>query len=105
MGYIRRTVMPAASTQIVERVTVLFTGRVQGVGFRYCVKNLALQHALTGYVRNTNDGKVELVMEGAESEREALVRAVRDKMQDYIRHVDRHTSAGTGEFKDFSIRH
>ena len=98
--------MPAASTQtIYQRETVIFAGRVQGVGFRYTVKNLALQHALTGYVRNLNDGRVELVMEGAESEREALVRAVREKMQDYIRNVDRITAAGTGEFRDFSIRH
>lgn len=97
--------MSAASTQVAQRETVLFAGRVQGVGFRYTVKNLALQHALTGYVRNLNDGRVELVMEGAEQEREALVQAVRDKMRDYIRHVDRHTSAGTGEFRDFSIRH
>jgi acylphosphatase len=99
------TEMAATSTQTVQRETVLFTGRVQGVGFRYCVKNLALGHAVTGYVRNLSDGRVELVMEGPEHEREALVQAVRDKMQDYVRHLDRHTSAGTGEFRDFSIRH
>ena len=88
-----------------QRETVLFSGRVQGVGFRYSVKNLAKNHAITGYVRNLSDGRVELVMEGPEHERDQLVHAVREKMQDYIRNVDRHTSAVTGEFRDFSIRH
>ena len=97
--------MSAASTQVAQRETVLFTGRVQGVGFRYTVKNLALQHAVTGYVRNMPDGRVEVVMEGAEHERELLVQAIREKMQDYIRQVDRHTAAATGEFNNFAIRH
>jgi len=88
-----------------QRETVLFSGRVQGVGFRYTVESLARNHAVTGYVRNLADGRVELVMEGPDQEREQLVRAVREKMQDYIHNVDRHTSAATGEFKDFSVRH
>ena len=87
-----------------QRETVLFSGRVHGVGFRYTVNTLARNHVVTGYVRNLSDGRVELVMEGPDQEREQLVRAAREKMQDYIRGVDRHTSVGTGEFKDFSIR-
>jgi acylphosphatase len=88
-----------------QRETVLFSGRVQGVGFRYTVNNLARQFAVTGYVRNLDDGRVELVMEGTDQERDGLMQAVREKMQDYIRQVDRHLSQQTGEFADFSIRH
>src|SRR5207248_2933045 len=53
----------AHSTLPAHRRQCLFSGRVQGVGFRYTVKNIALQHNISGYVRNLPDGRVELVME------------------------------------------
>lgn len=39
---------------------VLYTGRVQGVGFRYSIKQLASGYEVTGSVRNLPDGRVEL---------------------------------------------
>ncbi|HCN28121.1 MAG TPA: acylphosphatase, partial [Verrucomicrobiales bacterium] len=39
---------------------VLYTGRVQGVGFRYSVKQLASGYEVTGSIRNLPDGRVEL---------------------------------------------
>jgi acylphosphatase len=47
---------------------VRFKGRVQGVGFRYFVCRMALNHGLTGWVRNLADGDVEAVFEGREGE-------------------------------------
>ena len=41
------------------------TGRVQGVGFRWFVRNEAERLGLRGWVRNTPDGSVELEAEGA----------------------------------------
>jgi Acylphosphatases len=49
-----------------RRVTVLFEGNVQGVGFRFTTLNVARRHPVTGYVRNEPDGSVRLVAEGAE---------------------------------------
>ncbi|MGE9266843.1 MAG: acylphosphatase, partial [Verrucomicrobiales bacterium] len=43
---------------------IIFTGRVQGVGFRYQTKQLALGFDLTGTVRNLPDGSVELIIAG-----------------------------------------
>ncbi|MDF7809506.1 acylphosphatase [Pontiellaceae bacterium B12219] len=43
---------------------VIFTGRVQGVGFRYQVAELAASFSVTGIVRNVLDGDVELIAEG-----------------------------------------
>ena len=46
---------------------VLYSGRVQGVGFRYTTQALAAGHPIAGYVRNLPTGEVELVAEGEES--------------------------------------
>src|SRR5829696_2148114 len=63
-----------------HRRTCHFTGRVQGVGFRYTVHNLAMPHDVRGYVRNLPDGRVELVMEGADGEMDQVLDSVRRKM-------------------------
>lgn len=47
-------------------VHVLISGRVQGVWFRANTKEKAQELGLTGWVRNTSDGKVEAVFEGEE---------------------------------------
>ncbi|MFD1536444.1 MULTISPECIES: acylphosphatase [Nonomuraea] len=48
------------------RLTVWVRGRVQGVGFRWWTRARALELGLTGWARNTPDGRVEVVMEGSE---------------------------------------
>ncbi|GGS74946.1 acylphosphatase [Nonomuraea spiralis] len=53
------------------RVTVWVRGRVQGVGFRWWTRARALELGLTGWARNTHDGRVEVVAEGP---REACVK-------------------------------
>lgn len=47
-----------------SRKYVIVTGRVQGVGFRYHAMNLALEYHLTGWVRNLNNGAVEMEVQG-----------------------------------------
>ncbi len=47
---------------------LLMSGRVQGVGFRYTAKGVAQRFAVTGFVRNLSDGRVELVVEGDAAE-------------------------------------
>lgn len=46
------------------RVRLLVSGRVQGVGFRWFVREAARQHRLAGWVRNRPDGSVELEASG-----------------------------------------
>jgi len=59
-----------------KRVHVLFEGHVQGVGFRYTVVHYSRSFAVTGYVRNVVDGRVELVAEGEKTELESFVNSV-----------------------------
>lgn len=50
----------------VIRKHIVFTGRVQGVGFRYRAKYVASGLGLTGWVRNEWDGSVEMEVQGTE---------------------------------------
>ena len=88
-----------------ERRTYHFSGRVQGVGFRYTVSNIAQQYAVQGYVRNVADGGVELVMEGSPGDMDRLVDEVKSRMEGFIRNVRSDSGPATGEFKSFAIRH
>jgi acylphosphatase len=54
--------MPGASEN--KCVRVMVRGAVQGVGFRYFTRRVALDLGLAGYVRNMSDGSVEAVAEG-----------------------------------------
>lgn len=52
----------------VVRYRMTFTGRVQGVGFRYKASHVANQYRLTGYVKNEYDGSVTVEVQGTEQE-------------------------------------
>jgi acylphosphatase len=94
-----------AMTQAIHRKTCYFSGHVQGVGFRYTVRNIAQQHDVRGYVRNLSDGRVELVMEGPDTEMDGLISEVIDRMSQYVKNVDQVVFPATGEFAQFCIRH
>ncbi|MCI6158984.1 MAG: acylphosphatase [Selenomonadaceae bacterium] len=53
------------------------TGRVQGVGFRMFVQQHAIEHGVTGWVRNMEDGSVTMELQGTEKQLEALCAAIR----------------------------
>ncbi len=86
------------------RVAVLYSGRVQGVGFRYTVKQVAAGYEVTGTVRNLADGRVELVAEGARDELEAFRQGVRDAGLDgFIRQENVQWADARNEFRGFEI--
>ena len=60
------------------RNRVLISGQVQGVYFRDAYRRLALQHGVTGWVRNLPDGRVEAVLEGPADEVHRLVEWAHD---------------------------
>ena len=87
-----------------ERVTIYYLGRVQGVGFRYVVKNLVSGFEATGTVRNLPDGRVELVAEGARAELEGLLEAVRQSdVGRFIRREQLDWTDARNEFRSFDI--
>jgi acylphosphatase len=86
------------------RYAITFTGRVQGVGFRYATVNIAAGYDVTGWVRNEPDGSVRCVAEGLREELDRFVAAVRQAMQGNIRDALIETSSATGEFQGFVVR-
>jgi len=55
---------------------IIFTGRVQGVGFRYITKQLALGFEIVGWVKNLADGTVELQIMGEDDEVDDFIREI-----------------------------
>ena len=88
----------------IQRREVYYSGRVQGVGFRYTARSIAQQFAVTGYVKNLADGRVELVVEGRAEEIRAMLHAIRTEMGHYIRDVRETASRPTGGFYNFDVR-
>ncbi len=58
------------------RLTAWVHGSVQGVGFRWWTRSRALELGLTGWARNLDDGRVEVLAEGARDALEALLAAL-----------------------------
>jgi len=83
---------------------VVYSGHVQGVGFRYTVKSVATGFDVTGTIRNLPGGAVELIAEGAQAELEAFRQAIRESGLDYfIRDEDVSWVEPRGEFRGFEI--
>lgn len=82
---------------------VIYSGQVQGVGFRYTVKSVATGFDVTGIVRNLPDGRVELVAEGLKDELEQFRQAIREGMEHFVRREDVNWGEAKSEFRGFEI--
>jgi acylphosphatase len=85
-------------------MTVFYSGRVQGVGFRYAAKTVATGYELTGIVRNLPDGRVELIAEGLNTELESFRKAIHDSgLSGFIRDEAVTLTDPKNEFRGFEI--
>ena len=81
-----------------------FSGRVQGVGFRYATLQIAREFEVVGYVQNLPDGRVCIEAEGDPHEVSAFVTAIAERMHGYIRSVERSGRRGPQQFGGFTVR-
>ncbi len=87
-----------------ERLHILYSGRVQGVGFRYTTKRLACGFDVTGTVSNLADGRVELFAEGERAELESFRREIQDsEVGRFVRQEEAAWSAAKNDFRGFEI--
>lgn len=87
----------------IYHLSVYFTGRVQGVGFRYQTLQVAKGFEVTGFVKNLSDGRVQLEAEGEESEVQAFVADLEDELGSYIRHAEKRGGTQKQKFFNFTI--
>jgi acylphosphatase len=98
------SVPPSASPARRQRMTVFYSGHVQGVGFRYTAKTVAAGFDITGSVRNLPDGRVELTAEGAREELDAYRAALHDAgLAGFIRAEQVNWADARNEFRGFDI--
>ena len=87
-----------------KRSHVLISKLVQGVAFRAWTRRTAQALQLTGWVRNTPEGRVEAVFEGEDAQVELMERqcTVGPPLA-RVRHIDVQKEEYRGEFTDFEI--
>lgn len=81
----------------------LFSGHVQGVGFRYQTAQLAKEFEVTGSVKNLPDGRVLLLAQGEKNEVEAFINSIKSEMSDYIKKCESNPISDAQPFKGFEI--
>jgi acylphosphatase len=87
-----------------KRAHVIYSGTVQGVGFRWTAEHHANSLKLTGWVRNCPDGTVEVVCEGAEEDIRDFLQKVKAEMSHYIRAAKVDWEAPAGDLDRFDIK-
>lgn len=87
-----------------ERLHAVIRGDVQGVGFRYFVQRRADQLGLRGWVRNNDDGTVEVLAEGQRPDLEQLKHALEEgPRMARVERVDTQWSNATGNLDRFDF--
>jgi len=83
---------------------VFYEGRVQGVGFRYTIRQIATGFEISGNIRNLPDGRVELLALGASEEVAAFLQAIRDSsLASFIRKETPHDLHTPPPLRGFEI--
>lgn len=88
-----------------KRAHILYSGMVQGIGFRWTAQNAANSSAVKGWVRNLPDGRVEVLCEGKEQDIKKFMNKIKDEIGAYIRSSDIIWQESTGEFDSFNIKY
>jgi acylphosphatase len=85
---------------------IFFEGNVQGVGFRWSVKQVAKGFDVVGWVRNLPDGRVELQTSGEETEVRAFIAAIgQSELRAHIRKQTELILSAPPASRGFEIRH
>jgi len=89
-----------------RRVHLLISGRVQGVSFRFAVREEARQLGLKGWVKNLRDGRVETVAEGEDALIEEFVKYCRKGPSGaYVRGVEISEEEPRNDLAGFDIEY
>ena len=88
----------------IQAKRIIVHGRVQGVGFRYFVRNAGAERGLTGDACNCPDGTVEIIVEGNAAEIAGFLREVeRGPALSRVERVDVIDIPARGAYNSFFI--
>lgn len=83
---------------------ILFSGQVQGVGFRWTTERIAAELPVKGFVRNLRDGRVEVIVSGTPDSVQRLIDGLYKEYGGGIVGAERRTIEVPGHFTGFEIR-
>lgn len=89
---------------MVERRVIIFSGKVQGVGFRAATRAVMRGYPVTGWVRNEADGGVRAEVQGEPAAIDAALATLRERMGGYIRTEQAYLSSVEERSEGFEIR-
>lgn len=82
---------------------VYYSGKVQGIGFRATAAEIAQGYPVTGWVKNLDDGRVQLLVEGPADAVDAFLKAVRDRWKDNIEKETSDKQEVSGKHENFRV--
>ena len=82
---------------------IIFTGRVQGIGFRFTAYNIANRCQLKGLVRNLSDGNVEMIVQGYSKDTDDCIRDIQESFEGYINQTNVEEVPLNHDYKEFKI--
>ncbi|MCM8813487.1 MAG: acylphosphatase [Candidatus Omnitrophica bacterium] len=88
-----------------RQIHAFFSGKVQGVGFRFTSQLLARQAGVTGWVQNLDDGRVELIAQAGAAALERFLSELDAVMGRHIRTRDIEAEPISQCFSDFTVRY
>ena len=82
----------------------IFSGMVQGVGFRFTAKHLADRYRIKGWVMNLSDGRVKLAAQGSQKVLDSFLYALREEFKEYIVDFQFQEREPSENYKGFQIK-
>jgi len=86
-----------------KQVHAYYSGRVQGVGFRFTARSIAEEFGVSGWVKNLGDSRVEILAEAPEETLKKFLDKITQYFSRYIQDTEIEWQPASGEFKDFTI--
>jgi len=86
-----------------KQAHAFYSGRVQGIGFRFTALHIANTLGVHGWVRNMPDGRVEILAEAEEEVLNKFLDEVSKSFSYYIDNVNNNWKPALGKFKDFQV--
>ncbi len=83
--------------------SIIFTGRVQGVGFRFTARRAANRRQLTGYVRNVPNGSVEMLAQGRPEDVDDCIQDIKEYFSGYLKETRIEEITPDPRYEEFRI--